>query len=698
MERSLAFLALAPLVLSAPAAAQATRTLAPPPVPRPALHVAPVHDPARFTPAHERIGFDDILPGDDVRRLATTLGVSFELLGGDSPKVWDDPAPRVGAPGGPGSGAPLGLLGGSDRAIRVEQVLEDLWPVPAPALGEGVPSALPAEPALHVGFRRPVTRVALEARSLDPNGSTLVVSACRGGEPIGTVCVSAGAEFQLVGLESSLAFDALRIDLVNPASGLLSVDGVRYELDRADADGDGVPDFADVCPALFDPSQADADGDGRGDACDPWPLDPGDDVDADGIPSLQDNCPQVFNPDQTDADGDGLGDPCDPLPLGIDSDGDGIPDPLDNCPTTYNPEQLDVDGDGIGDVCDANLMVTPAVSLTLARGEQADVHEQFCLPPVPQIVDVVLAVDNTGSMSGEIANIKGGLVEAVNRLRQVVPSDLKMALVTFRDYPGTHASCGYSLLYGGTGDWAFRVDAPIGVEDHEVIAAVQAMQAGGGADHSESYARVLWEASQPDSGLDLRPGAASYVVLVGDANPHDCGLDEGLSCLVASTTGSDPGRDEVVLTADDLDFHDDALANLTRRRLQFVYSGTTSSDLCAWGSWVDDAQGALLQINSNGSIPPGLSMVRTFLKLLGGGEYLLVEPRVLPGSGLVVNFDPPRFVGPFSKNKVPGLVGFTTTVFVPPSLPAGVTAAQATIELVADGAVIGTQVIDVTIP
>jgi hypothetical protein len=36
-----------------------------------------------------------------------------------------------------------------------------------------------------------------------------------------------------------------------------------------DEDGDGVPDTADVCPNIFDPSQTDTDGDGVGDACDP---------------------------------------------------------------------------------------------------------------------------------------------------------------------------------------------------------------------------------------------------------------------------------------------------------------------------------------------------------------------------------------------------------------------------------------------
>jgi thrombospondin type 3 repeat protein len=94
-----------------------------------------------------------------------------------------------------------------------------------------------------------------------------------------------------------------------------------------DADGDGVCDPADHCPAASDPSNSDVDQDGVGDVCD--------------------NCRIVANADQADADGDGVGDACD-----NDADNDGLPNASDNCPTVANPGQADVDGDGLGDACD----------------------------------------------------------------------------------------------------------------------------------------------------------------------------------------------------------------------------------------------------------------------------------------------------------------------------------------------------------
>lgn len=96
----------------------------------------------------------------------------------------------------------------------------------------------------------------------------------------------------------------------------------------SDADGDGVDDATDNCPAIFNPirpldgsAQADSDGDGIGDECDKCPTTAGetctppssDDIDGDGVSNGVDVCPEVSD-DQTDTDGDGHGDACDACP------------------------------------------------------------------------------------------------------------------------------------------------------------------------------------------------------------------------------------------------------------------------------------------------------------------------------------------------------------------------------------------------
>ena len=125
-----------------------------------------------------------------------------------------------------------------------------------------------------------------------------------------------------------------------------------------DADGDGVPDATDNCPAVANPDQLDSNGDNIGDACQ--------DQDGDGVLDLADNCPAVLNPLQADFNGNGIGDVCDdsdldgvldnvdacPLDSENDIDGDGRCANVDNCPTITNPDQLDSDGNGVGNACD----------------------------------------------------------------------------------------------------------------------------------------------------------------------------------------------------------------------------------------------------------------------------------------------------------------------------------------------------------
>jgi hypothetical protein len=62
-----------------------------------------------------------------------------------------------------------------------------------------------------------------------------------------------------------------------------------------DADGDGVKNGVDNCPAVANAMQDNEDADGYGDVCDP--------------------CPAIANATETDGDGDGVGDTCDPHPM-----------------------------------------------------------------------------------------------------------------------------------------------------------------------------------------------------------------------------------------------------------------------------------------------------------------------------------------------------------------------------------------------
>jgi hypothetical protein len=88
--------------------------------------------------------------------------------------------------------------------------------------------------------------------------------------------------------------------------------------------------------------------------------DPAGDADGDGVANEGDNCPAVANPNQEDGDDDGVGDACEAVEVPDDTDGDGIADEEDNCPVVPNPKndegvQADDDEDGVGDDCDPDF-------------------------------------------------------------------------------------------------------------------------------------------------------------------------------------------------------------------------------------------------------------------------------------------------------------------------------------------------------
>ncbi len=91
---------------------------------------------------------------------------------------------------------------------------------------------------------------------------------------------------------------------------------------RADTDGDAIADGDDSCPLR--PSRADFDNDmdGYGDACD-------EDDDGDGVRDWADVCPGTADPEQNPE-----------LCVG-DRDGDGVGDDVDNCPYIANPPVME---------------------------------------------------------------------------------------------------------------------------------------------------------------------------------------------------------------------------------------------------------------------------------------------------------------------------------------------------------------------
>ncbi len=663
--RSISVLALL-ATTAAPQTGRAGHQSEPPRVYETPSSVLRLEDAAKFSRFASPISFDRMKKGTRVDEPLGLYGVRLRLGPGDWPSVWHDPSARA-------------------LPLRSRQAIEN---------GEGTRGRFAkgqtGDYALRATFDLPVNRVGFEVRRLDGLELNVILRCFAGGVELGSQFFDAGRRYRFVGVQSAEPFDELWVEFTNPSEVRFSLDNLLVELDLRDHDRDGLPDFADPCPNLAGFGRLDSDGDGLGDGCDSFPFDGDNDSDGDGLGAQEDNCPLLFNPDQLDTDDDGIGDACDDFVFGLDLDKDGVGDKNDNCPTTFNPEQADCDADGVGDVCDPSLINPAEVELQLGPGECATITKSLCLPPAPPVVDVVILFDTTGSMGGEIQALRNGITAFVNGVRQALPlSNIRFGLATLRDYPAAYTSCGYSAQYSLPSDTPFDVRAPIGVSDQQLLVAVDGLRARGGQDEPEAYGRALWEVAQPDSGLGFRANSARFVVLVGDAPPHDCNLGAQLGgCIPGLRRGRDPGRDQILFTPDDVDFQRDALGGLlaTRTRLLMIYSGI--SGFCAWQRWCLATGGTALLASTNGTLPPGANLVQELVELIRTPVVDQVTFAAENPCDLGLTFDPNVIDGPIDVS-LGARVDILETICVPPEITSGSLACE--VRFFADSVLLGSQ-------
>jgi Mg-chelatase subunit ChlD len=119
-------------------------------------------------------------------------------------------------------------------------------------------------------------------------------------------------------------------------------------------------------------------------------------------------------------------------------------------------------------------------------------------------LDIVFAVDNTGSMGPYINNAKQKILEIIRTIqREELCHRLRIGLVSYRDHPPqekTYVTKKYELTS----------------ETQRIEKNIMAMNADGGGDGPEAVADALEIANRMEFLLD----SAKIVVLIGDAPPH----------------------------------------------------------------------------------------------------------------------------------------------------------------------------------
>ncbi|HEX5062894.1 MAG TPA: vWA domain-containing protein [Kofleriaceae bacterium] len=135
---------------------------------------------------------------------------------------------------------------------------------------------------------------------------------------------------------------------------------------------------------------------------------------------------------------------------------------------------------------------------------EALVSEQPKPPPIAQSghpVDIVFAVDTTGSMGGLLDGAKRTVWSIANQVKSIDPNaDLRVGLVAYRDLGDDYVTKDFSL----TDD----LDA--------MYVELSSYQAAGGGDVPENVDAALYDAVHK---MKWRTGAKKMIFLVGDAPP-----------------------------------------------------------------------------------------------------------------------------------------------------------------------------------
>lgn len=149
-------------------------------------------------------------------------------------------------------------------------------------------------------------------------------------------------------------------------------------------------------------------------------------------------------------------------------------------------------------------------------------------------IDIVFAIDTTGSMGGYIDEVQTYASELVNLVSSQTSSG-RYALVTYRDHPE---------WTGWSGDYPSRLDQPFTSDPATLQAALDGITVDGGGDWPESMYSGLREAI----AVPWRPGVKKVVIVLADAPPHDPEPVTGLTAndIIAQAIAVDPAEVYVV--------------------------------------------------------------------------------------------------------------------------------------------------------
>ncbi len=226
----------------------------------------------------------------------------------------------------------------------------------------------------------------------------------------------------------------------------------------------------------------------------------------------------------------------------------------------------------------------PAVEATLCLGQATHQTWDVFVRQYPLQADILVVMDTTGSLGGEIQTLRDSFLPTI--LPGVLSRfpDVQWGVAELKDYE----------IFGNTDPpFPYRLVQDLTPDANDVYAALNTLTAVGGGDPEEAYTRGLYE-SFADTAIHWRPGVRHFVVMYGDALPHE----------------PDPGRDGLLGTGDDLTMAA-VLAAMHAEHITLLYVNSGDPATTAtWQAWAAQTEsgGDARTISSTGTDLPAATV------------------------------------------------------------------------------------------
>lgn len=358
-----------------------------------------------------------------------------------------------------------------------------------------------------------------------------------------------------------------------------------------DSDGDGMPDVLDL----------DSDSDGLSDE-----AEGSFDLDADGQPNFKDldSDGDGWLDAEENADGGDCAEEVDPVTMlrasdsipdywDLDSDNDGLSDGQERTALTDRCG-LDTDDDGQSDLVEGAYVLVNCVAAGQSASCRCAVDPNCQIPSTDYYVvlpqggptqvrelefqttlraaDVFFLTDNTRSMGGTLAHVRGAIAELMEEVAVTIP-EVWIGGGTYADFPFGN--------YGGQGDHLFQVILPMSAPRVDSYGAFANLELEEGGDFPEAASQAL---TQLFSGIGGEFSWQNRAHLVGQAACQDgfwgapCFRSNALPVVVMFTDACShqgPVGDSIMCTpylgiAPRPSVYDDAIALMNRRGAKFI--------------------------------------------------------------------------------------------------------------------------------